>query len=347
MIGERIRLAREASKLTQRQLAHLSGVPLGTLGPIENGRVLNPPAIHIQKIAAATGFPPSFFRRGALPDIRNDFFRKLASGTAKDEKQVRAQSRLIIELLQSSEKKLRLPPVQIEPIQHSPTLEELEDIAANVRRQLGIGERDPIANFTRAVERAGIVVTRLPLEFPKHPSYSVWPDMWLGGRPLIVIGAGQPGDRERANIGHELGHLVLHTLRPKLNGKVAEREAWRFAGAILFPRTAAEKTLESPITLRVLMAAKRAFGTSIAFNARRAFDLGLISHEHFVSLNKQLGARKWRKNEPVEVVRENPLLLPKIVDRLAGTGSLTQRANRLHMHYFLFAALVGKSARSH
>ena len=122
MIGERIRLAREVSKLTQKQLADLSGVPIGTLGPIENGRVLNTPAEYIERIATATGFPPSFFERGPLPDVQDGFFRKLASGKAKDEKQVRAQARLIIELLQSSENKLRLPPVQIEPIQHSPTI---------------------------------------------------------------------------------------------------------------------------------------------------------------------------------------------------------------------------------
>ncbi len=340
MIGERIRLAREVNKLTQKRLAELSGVPIGTIGPIENGRALNLRADDIKRIATATGFPFSFFGRGPLPDIRDGFFRKLASGKAKDEKQVRAQARLIIELLQLSENRLRLPPVQIEPIRRCPTVEEIEDIAQDVRAQLGVGQCDPIPNFTRAVERAGVVVTRLPFEFPKHPSYSVWTDMELGGRPLIVNGNGQPGDRERANIGHELGHVVLHTLRRKLNSKIAEREAWRFAGAILLPREAAQETLRPPITLRILMAAKAKFGTSIAFNAQRALDLGLIRQERFVSIRKQLHARRWWKREPVEVVRENPLLLPKIIDYLAGTGSLKERANRLHMNYFLFAALA-------
>jgi hypothetical protein len=48
-------------------------------------------------------------------------------------------------------------------------------------------------------------------------------------------------------------HLVLHTLRTTLDPDLAEAEAWRFAGALLFPREAAEEMLVPPVTLRVLI----------------------------------------------------------------------------------------------
>ena len=340
MIGERVRLVREASSLTQQQLAELSGVPVGTLGPIENGRVLDPGDESIRQIAAVTGFPVSFFYGGPLPDLQEGYFRKLKRGSAKDEKRLRAHVRLVLEIVQQAERDLQLPPIRLVPIETDPMLDELEGIAEDVRALLGVGALDPIPNLTRAVERAGIVVARLPVVFPDHSAYSAWPDMGLGGRPIIAVSGGQPGDRERASIGHELGHLLLHTARVGVDHKLAEKEAFRFAGAVLFPREAAIEALRPPITLRVLMYAKARFGTSIAFNAQRARDLGLITQQHFVSLRKQLHARRWAKKEPVEVVPESPLLLPKILDRLGGPGSLKDRAERLHTPYFLFSALV-------
>ena len=342
MIGERVRLVRELNKLTQQQLADLSGVPIGTLGPIENGRWADTEGEAIGRIAAVTGFPESFFFRGTLPDIQEGYFRKRKRGRAKDEKQLRAHVRLIVEIVQSAEDAIRLPPIRLNPVENDLTLEELEDFAVDVRARLGVGARDPIPNLTRAVERAGVVVARLPLELTDHSAFSAWPDMGLGGRPLIAISGGQPGDRERASIGHELGHLLLHTARVGVDQRLAEQEAFRFAGAVLFPREAAIETLKPPITLRVLMYAKATFGTSIALNAQRALDLGLITHQHFVSLRKQLHARQWAKAEPVEVVPESPLLLPKIIDRLAGYGSPKDRAERLHTPYFLFSALAAR-----
>lgn len=346
MIGERVRLAREATKLTQRQLADRSGVPIGTLGPVENARLATLASAHILGIAEATGFPPSFFELGPLPDMPEGRFRKRAKGRAKDEKQLRAHARLIVELVRTAEDKLDLPAVRIKPVADISSLEEIENIAQMVREQLGVGARDPIPNFMRAVERAGVVVARLPHEFPDHSAYSAWPDVGFGGRPLIAIAAGQPGDRERASLGHELGHIVLHTRRPEVDPKVAEKEAYRFAGAVLFPREAAEETLKSPVTLRILMSAKATFGTSIALNARRSLDLGLISHDHFVSLNKQLSARGWRRDEPVNVIPESPSLLSKVIDQIGGVGSHKERADRLHMNYFFFAALSSTSPRA-
>jgi len=272
--------------------------------------------------------------------LQEGYFRKLKRGGAKDEKRLRAHVRLVLEIVQQAEGELRLPPIRLDPVESAPTLDELEEIAVDVRALLGVGARDPIPNLMRAVERVGVVVARLPIEFPDHSAFSAWPDMGFGGRPLIAVSGGQPGDRERASIGHELGHLVLHTARVGVEQRLAEKEAFRFAGAVLFPREAAKEALTPPITLRVLMDAKATFGTSIAFNAQRARDLALITQEHFVSLRKQLHARRWAKREPVEVVPESPLLLPKILDRLGGPGPLKDRAERLHTPYFLFSALL-------
>ena len=232
MIGERIRLAREACRLTQQDLADRSGIPLGTLSAIEAGRVAEPSSATIAGVALATGFPVPFFQLGPLPDLPEGYFRKLKRGQAKDSKQFRAQVRQVVEIVQRSERELRLPPVTIEARRGSLSFDDVEAVAEETRHNLGVGERDPIPNLTRALERSGVIVVRLPVAITDHDGYSVWPDSGLDGRPVIAIAAGNSGDRDRANLAHELGHLVLHTSR-QVDAERAEKEAWRFAGALL------------------------------------------------------------------------------------------------------------------
>jgi Zn-dependent peptidase ImmA (M78 family) len=153
--------------------------------------------------------------------------------------------------------------------------------------------------------------------------------------------AGHPGDRDRFNVAHELGHLVLHTLRSNTDPTRAEAEAHRFAGALLLPRERAMQAMRPPITLSLLKAVKATFGTSIAMDAKRARDLNIITQDQFVSLRKQLSARGWHRVEPVEVVREEPLLIAKIVSKLSGEGSITDRAERVSMQLFAYRALAG------
>lgn len=339
MIGERIRLAREACRLTQQNLADRSGVPLGTLSAIEAGRVAEPSMATIEGVAAATGFPVPFFQLGPLPDLPEGYFRKLRRGQAKDTKQFRAQVRQLVELVQRAEAHLRLPPVKIEPARGDFSFEEIESVAEETRHDLGIGARDPIPNLTRALERSGVIVVRLPVAIVDHDGYSAWPEPGLDGRPIIAIAAGRSGDRDRANLGHELGHLKLHTMR-SVDPERAEKEAWRFASALLLPKEAAEEAMRPPVTLRVLMHVKATFGTSIALNAKRALDLGLVTNTQFVSFRKQMSSRGWIKEEPVEVAQEKPALLPSIVNRMAGEGSPTQRASRVCLPLFTLRAVT-------
>lgn len=340
MIGERVRLAREACLFTQHDLFEASGVPLGTLGAIEASRIAHPSDEAVARIARATGFPMSFFYLGDLPDLPEGHYRQLTKGTVKFGKQVRAQVRQVVELVQRSESLLHLPPVRIEAVGEVPDAQAVEKIAASTRASLGVGSRDPIPNVMRAVERVGIVVIRLPNKLPHHDGFSAWPDYGLDGRPIIALTGGHPGDRDRFNTAHELGHLVLHTLRGNLERVRAEKEAHRFAGALLLPREAAIAAMHPPITLRVLMSVKATFGTSIAMNAQRALDLNLVGRDQFVSLRKQLSARRWLKTEPVEVAPEKPVLISKIVDVLAGDGSTMEKATRVAMPLFTFRALA-------
>lgn len=341
MIGERVRLSRESCRLTQQELAEAAGVSQGTISDLEAGRIVNPRIEHVEQIARATGFPTAFFLKGALPDLPDGHYRKLKRGTSKVAKQVRAQVRQVVELVAEAENHLNLPKVVIQPVQQITGMDDVERRAESTRYLLKVGSRDPIPNVTRAVERAGVVVVQLANQMEDHYGFSAWPDYSFGGRPIIALAQDSPGDRDRLTIGHELGHLILHTLRSEVEPDAAEKEAFRFAAAFLIPEEAAREALRPPITLRVLMGVKATFGASIGMGAGRAHDLGLISQDQFVSLRKQISSRGWRKQEPVEVTKETPLLISKVLNLMAGEGPTTVKAERLGMPLFSYRALAG------
>lgn len=343
MIGQRVRLAREACRLTQTELASRSGVPLGTLGDLESGRTSAPKPGVIPAIVWATSFPESFFRRDRpLPDVPDGHFRRLKRGSSKTTKQVKAQVIHLVEIVQDAEGVAKFPPVTLEP--YSGALDSLDDVegaAADARFQLGLDPDGPIRNVTRALERVGVVVVSLPFDMTDHDGYSCWPDFGLGGRPTIARSSHRPGDRERFTTSHEFGHLMLHTHRRHLGPPQAESEANRFAGAFLIPARAAKQLMRPPVTLGVLKATKQATGASLSMGARRAYDLRLINKAHFVSLMKQLSARGWRKSEPIEVPNEGTVLIGRALDSVAGSGFVSDRAERSTLPIFTFNALTG------
>jgi Zn-dependent peptidase ImmA (M78 family)/DNA-binding XRE family transcriptional regulator len=339
MIGERVRLAREACRLTQKSLAASSGVSLGTLSSIENGLILEPSIETVERIASATGFPLGFFYQGQLPDMPEGNFRRKKRVPAKDIKQIRAYARQVVELVQRSEGSLRLPRATLEPVSNTLDGDQIEELATETRRRLGVGIEDPIPNFTRALERAGVVVAQLPY-VPGNVSYSVWPDYALGGRPIVARVGSQPGDRNRANLGHELGHLMLHAEMLNIEYEQAEKEAWRFGGAILLPMAAAKEAMRRHLTMRVLMGIKARYGVSMHLAIRRAYDLKIISDEHYHSLNKQLSARGWRIDEPVVVRNEDTLLIRKIIGYMSGEGSAKEKAVELNIQDAVLRSLI-------
>jgi Zn-dependent peptidase ImmA (M78 family)/transcriptional regulator with XRE-family HTH domain len=341
VIGERVRLAREASLLTQKELAEASGVPPHYLSDLEYGRIVSPSDEAIENLARAMSYPVGFFYCGPLPDVPDGHYRRLKRGTSREAKRVRAQVRQVVELVQKadSDPTVKLPPVKLQAVDTLLDMEHIETAAEDTRVVLGLDRQGPVPNMTRAAERGGVVVVGLAGAIQDHSGFSVWPDYGLDGRPVIALARSGAGDRDRLTIGHEIGHLVLHTLR-NVDSDVAELEAFRFAGALALPAVNAQQVLRAPVTLTVLRGVKANYGISMAAAAMRGRDLNLIDANHFRSLMKQLSARGWRKQEPVEVAPENPLLIPKIIDAISGEGSASERATRANFPAFAFRALT-------
>lgn len=321
MIGERVRLARHYLGMSQTTLAQGVGVTQAAISLLERGAPVSQETLHA--ISSVTGYSVAFLNRGPLPELPDLtlHFRRSAAARRGEERRLRAYVRQGLELWRHLEETLRhqedavLPPLVITPQTKDGANDTIEDLANQARRRLGIGADDPVADVIRAIERAGIVAFGAS-SIHTHDAVSAWPDRPFG-RPVICYAKGRSGDRQRLSVAHEVGHLLLHQYR-HVEAKQADLEASRFAAAFLIPREPALEAMVPPVTLRSLAWTKSQWGISVAALIRRAHDLRIIGNHRYTSLLKQMSARGWRKEEPVEVAEEQPRALSRMLRLVYG-----------------------------
>ena len=116
---------------------------------------------------------------------------------------------------------------------------------------------------------------------------------WLAPVPVVVVNAGDWGERQRFTIAHEFGHIVLGVSR----GLDAERVAHRFAGAFLMPAEALRLEVgkrRRALSLGELLALKRVFGVSMQALTHRCRDLDIIDATTYRALFSEFGRLGWR-----------------------------------------------------
>ncbi len=164
------------------------------------------------------------------------------------------------------------------------------------------------------------VIIILRLDGPNgFDGFSCWANSNV---PVIVFNSNVPGDRQRFNIAHELGHLVLDLPeRAEI-----ENAAHRFAAAFLVPSETALNELggkRSNLSFDELHILKHKYGFSIQAWIRRAFDLEIIDKSTYTNLFRQLSARGWRNKEPGHVSNEEPLQLQLLINRAVAENLIT------------------------
>ncbi|WP_087507939.1 helix-turn-helix domain-containing protein [Cellulomonas iranensis] len=315
--AERLRTLREMHGWTQADLASATGLSQPLLSSIEKLRRDATPD-SLRAIATATDTPLSFFEvEPSTVPTDSLHFRKNKTAPIKLTTQVKAFFREAHRVTTTLLDQISRPIAQFPSADARAgevDADEIEKLAVETRRTLGLESDAPIPNLTRALERAGAAVFRMTLPGVEegrvvgkgHYGVSYWGGP--GERPVIGYFPGS-GDRDRFTIAHELGHIVLHTYRTPCDE--AETEAHRFAGALLLPRARATDLISATTTLSEYARIKAGFGISIQAIIMRAWHLGLIDDDRKTSLMVQVGARGWRTSEPVEVVHEEPQLVTK------------------------------------
>ena len=184
-----------------------------------------------------------------------------------------------------------------------------EALAVQLRQEWQLG-LDPIDNLMEVLENNGVKVWSIDREFEHFDALKMWVNDII---PIIVVKDCIPGDRQRFNLSHELGHLIL-----KISNKLdKEKVVNRFAGAFLVPSSRAYEELglhRRNISLEELIILKHKYGMSIQAWIYRAKDLEIISEskmkEYFINFRRE----NWHKEEPGGNIQpEKPMRMKQLI----------------------------------
>jgi len=323
-IGQRIKQARKANNMSLRDLAEKAEVSPMAISKYE--RELDMPSSGVLlRLAQALGVSLDFLFRPATISVQLQAYRKHAKLGVKEQDAIQMRIQEWLERYLEIEgffpdegRTVSLPVHEI----HS--INQVEDIALKLRENWDLGI-DPIENFTQLLEDQGIKIG-LVSGFEHFDACTFTAD----GVPVIVTKAELPGDRQRFNLGHELGHLILNVDK----GFNVEAGCHRFVGAFIVPAEAVRFELggrRTTLDMNELFLLKKKYGLSMQAWIFRARDLGIISENAASRLFQRFRANGWHRHEPGEALPpERPLRMERLIYRAVAEDLISRsRAQEL------------------
>ena len=326
--GPRIKALCELLGMSRVRLAEGIGATPSQLSKIESGQQRFPLEL-AASMAALHSIPLEFFSQ-ADPGHENAVptFRKKARTTALEQKRITRLAREAARVFTATSAQADYR--TFEPTTEPDTLDDIEQMAREIRRAARIDDGDPVPNVTRALERQGIaVINGLDPNAERVQDLSgISLPTRHDRRPLVAIAAQLPGAVARFTLAHEAAHHIWdHDLPSPITSSRDHRElrAHRFAGAFLLPSEAVRQRISEGTTLRGYLPLKADYGLSVGAIILRAKTLGVVSEQRAKSLHIQLSSLGWRDPdlEPVDVPAERPLLLKQALARVTSLDAIS------------------------
>ncbi|RLV50531.1 ImmA/IrrE family metallo-endopeptidase [Nocardioides mangrovicus] len=246
--------------------------------------------------------------RFEIPDMSEPLHRQRASTKVATRKRAKELLRLAGEVFgELQETTAGAPKLALSPGDSPTSMDELDDLATDLRYSLRHEEHGPIRNLTSLVERAGVCL--VPIVGLGVDGISAW----VGKVPVIGLAPNVAGDRLRLTLGHELAHLLLH----RRSTSTTEAEANRFASNLLFPQAEFDDMVPANPQLRDFVNLKSSWGVSAAALIYRAHDLEYIDDKRYRALQIQMS--KWRRTEPAYFAPVHGELMTRLVTENGGT----------------------------
>jgi Zn-dependent peptidase ImmA (M78 family)/transcriptional regulator with XRE-family HTH domain len=284
-----------------------------------------PSAATVLQLALSLSVEPGFFaiRPNDVAAVSSTpHFRSLRSTSQLARDQSFAYGQLAVDIATSLERHVEFADPEVPsfpvPIDHGGG-DGPEQAAHLVREQWGL-TAGPVGHLVRLLENHGVLVVFSPPQTASVDAYSF--DSQL--RPIVVLNPiRRDYYRQRFDIAHELGHLVMHG-DAEPGSRITEDQAHRFASELLMPATEIRDLLPSTMggsIWRNLGKLKEQWGVSMQALLFRARRLGRLSDVSYRNAMTTISTRGWRRDEPGLVSTiEQPSLLPRAVELLAQEG---------------------------
>jgi len=326
MFGQRLKQLRLARGMSLDALAAEMGgiVTKQALSKYEKEKARPSPVV-LNRLASALGVKSAHL--WSEPTIRVEFiaYRKGAGLLKREQETVESlvtqtlEDRIHLQELTNKFDGSKLPVRAL----CANTVEDAEHAAEALRIQWNLGT-DPIASVTDVLEDNCIHVLEVDASEKFDGSAAVAHPV---GEERVVAAAivtrrGVPGGRQRLNLSHELGHLVLCVPQDVDE----EKMAFRFGSAFLAPAQTVYREVGSSrsfIRSDELLLLKRRFGMSVQALLYRLRDLRIISDSHYTWWCKGINRMGWRKEEPFELAPEKSKWLLQNTLRALSEGLLT------------------------
>lgn len=331
--SRRLQQARYLKRMSLADLGVATEISRQALSQFERGdRVPLPETV--AKLALALSVPVEFFLRpignleGSPRTLVHYRSLKRTRDIIKEQQRASAILDLCAAVVDTLEQHIEYQPASVPTISGSTsplqlTDEDIEDIAADTRKRLGLGN-GPISDMALLVENLSVPIIYTPL-----PSGMDGMSAWYADRPFLVVSSECSYARSRLNIAHEFGHLVLHqeiSEDSELDDEtfdIVESQAWRFAGAFMLPAKSFLSEIYS-VSIDALVILKEKWGVSIAAMIRRLLDIGVINDAQRKNLIIQLRLKRWSKQEPGDDrPREKARLIHRAATFLSDNGELS------------------------
>jgi Zn-dependent peptidase ImmA (M78 family) len=258
-------------------------------------------------------------------------FRKRQITSKKEEAQVQAKALHLIERYLMVEDILGLPSAEWDRPREAPypvrELADAERAAQNLRAHWNLGI-DPIPNLVELLEDRGIKVIVVDSQENIDGLAAQVRRRGKDAVRVIVICDGIHGERQRFNLAHELGHMVMEVASD--DEKFREKAAHRFAGSFLMPAETLWSSVgrhRTSIGWSELFALKKVFGASAQAITFRCSDLGIfpatLAQRMFKEFSR-LGYRSGPDYEPHHVPEENPERFQRLCYRALAEGAISE-----------------------
>lgn len=307
-----------AKGLSCEELASALGKTKQFISKLERG--FKPSDQLIEEIASYLDIIPSFLfteRRYPLED-EQCHFRSKKSRTKTLTNSVLARAEILNMIIELIEDEVEFPELDIPDTSELPltTMNDVERVAESCRRYWGLG-LGPISSMVKLAEKIGVVVTHVSGVDDRVDAFTVH-----NKRPVIIRNdAKKSVCRFRSDIGHEIGHLVMHE-GIVTGDPITESQADQFSSALMVPRISFinefPRMRGTQFDWNAMVEFKIRWKVSLRMMIYRASALGILTQEQARRGYIHLNSKGFTKTEPGDerIVSEIPSLLSRGVDIL-------------------------------